>query len=129
TVVKARWFDIITRSIELSTRSATLASMRQLYLLAEVARLKRHDDIEVRIVAVPDDWIPPQPGPFVKETRKNRAALGERLVDDPTSWRTRSAGQAPLSIVTNPNPQPRRGRLAPVGVADHHHIVCLVSSV
>jgi predicted acylesterase/phospholipase RssA len=88
TVVKARWFDIISRSIELSTRSATLASMRQLHLMAEVARLKRHADIEVRIVAVPDDWMPPKPGTFVKETMNNLADLGERMGADPTSWRT-----------------------------------------
>ena len=88
TVVKARWFAIITRSIERSTRSATRASMRQLHLMAEVARLKRNADIEVRIVAVPDDWVPPQPGTFVKETMNNLADLGERMGADPTSWRT-----------------------------------------
>jgi hypothetical protein len=88
TVVKARWLDIVTRSIELSTRSATLASMRELYLMAEVARLERHDDIEVRIVAVPDDWMPPKPGTFVKETMNDLADLGERMGADPTSWRT-----------------------------------------
>jgi len=88
TVVQARWFDIISRSIELSTRSATLSSMRQLHLMAEVARLKRNADIEVRIVAVPDDWIAPKPGTFVKETMNNLADLGERMGADPTSWRT-----------------------------------------
>jgi len=88
TVVKARWFDIINRSIELSTRSATLSSMRQLYLMAEVAHLKRGDNIEVRIMAIPDDWSPPVPGTFVKETMNNLADLGERMGADPTVWRT-----------------------------------------
>jgi hypothetical protein len=88
TVVKARWFDIISRSIALSTRSATLASMRQLYLMAEVARLKHHADIEVRIVAIPDDWSPPKPGTFVKESMNQLADLGERMGADPTRWRT-----------------------------------------
>jgi predicted acylesterase/phospholipase RssA len=88
TVVKARWFDIVSRSIELSTRSATLSSMRLLHLMAETARLKHDADIEVRIVAIPDDWTPPKPGTFVKETMNNLAELGERMGADPTSWRT-----------------------------------------
>jgi Patatin-like phospholipase len=88
TVVKARWFDIISRSIELSTRSSTLASMRLLHLMAETARLKHDANIEVRIVAIPDDWTPPKPGTFVKETMNNLAELGERMGADPTSWRT-----------------------------------------
>src|SRR5690242_17139514 len=87
-IVRARWFDIISRSIELSTRSATLSSMRQLYLMAEVGRLRRRANIKVRIVAIPDDWSPPMPGTFVKETMNNLADMGERMGGDPTIWRT-----------------------------------------
>jgi hypothetical protein len=88
TVVNARWFDIISRSIELSTRSATLSSMRLLYQMAETAHLKDGADIEVRVIAIPDDWTAPKPGTFVKETMDNLAELGERMGADPTSWRT-----------------------------------------
>jgi hypothetical protein len=62
--------------------------MRQLFLLAEVARLRRHADVEVRYVAVPDDWRPPKPGTFVKETMNNLADLGEKMGADPNSWST-----------------------------------------
>jgi Patatin-like phospholipase len=88
TVVKPRWFDIISRSIELSTRSATLSSMRLLYQMVETARLKNEGDIEVRIIAIPDDWTAPKPGTFVKETMNNLADLGEQMGADPTSWST-----------------------------------------
>jgi hypothetical protein len=93
TVVRPRWLDIITRSVEVASRSATLNSMRQLFLMAEVARLKRNADVEVRYVAVPDDWRPPQPGTFVKETMNNLADLGEKMGADPSSWITESPTQ------------------------------------
>jgi hypothetical protein len=87
-VVRARWPDIITRSMELATRSATITAMRQLLAMSEIARLKRNADVEVRIVAIPDDWTPPVPGTFVKETMNNLADLGEKMGADPASWHT-----------------------------------------
>jgi predicted acylesterase/phospholipase RssA len=87
-VVRPRWFDIITRSVDVASRSASLNAMRQLYMLAEVARLNHRADVEVRFVAVPDDWRPPVPGTFVKETMSNLADLGEKMGADPKSWIT-----------------------------------------
>jgi hypothetical protein len=88
TIVRPRWFDIIMRSIETSTRSATLTGIRQLFMLAEIARLKHHADVEVRVIAVPDNWRPVKPGTFVKETMNDLADLGEKLGADPSSWIT-----------------------------------------
>jgi hypothetical protein len=88
TVVAARWPDIIVRSMELSTRSATLTAMRHLFTMAEIDHLKRNADMEVHIVAIPDDWSPPVPGAFQKETMNNLADLGEKMGADPNSWRT-----------------------------------------
>jgi hypothetical protein len=88
TVVPPRWFDIIIRSVDVASRSASLNAIRQLYMLAEVARLKRNADVEVRFVAVPDDWRPPKPGTFVTETMNNLADLGEKMGADPNSWST-----------------------------------------
>lgn len=85
-VVNARWYDIIMRSVEVSARSSSLNSMRQLFLQCEVARLKRHADIEIRYVAVPDDWRPPTTGTFIKETMNNLADLGDKMGADPNSW-------------------------------------------
>jgi len=54
--------------------------------LARSSRLKRKADVEVRIVAIPDDWSPPVAGVFVKETMNDLADLGERMGADPSSW-------------------------------------------
>jgi hypothetical protein len=88
TVVPARWPSIVTRSLELSTRSATLTSMWRLQAIAEISSLKRNADVEVRIVAIPGDWTAPVPGVFVKETMNNLTDLGEKMGADPSSWHT-----------------------------------------
>jgi hypothetical protein len=50
----------------------------------------RWPDIMTRatIMAVPDDWVPPKPGTFVKEVMNDLADLGEKMGADPASWRT-----------------------------------------
>jgi hypothetical protein len=78
----------VARSIELATRAATITSMRHLFAQAEISRLKRGGEFEVRVVAVPDDFVAPKGGTFVKETMNALADLGERMGADPTSWRT-----------------------------------------
>jgi hypothetical protein len=88
TVVPARWIEIVTRAVTLSTRAATLTAIRHLYAKAEVSRLKRDADIEVRTVMIPNDWVPPKPGAFVKETMNNLADLGEKMGTNPSSWST-----------------------------------------
>jgi predicted acylesterase/phospholipase RssA len=85
-VVRARWFDIIARSIEVSSRSATVTALRHLHMMADVARLKRNEEVEVRIMAIPDDWLPPKPGIFIKETMNNLADIGEQMGADPSKW-------------------------------------------
>ena len=53
--------------------------MRHLFAMAEVARLKRKAEAEVRIVSIPGDWSPPVAGTFVKETmRLATAAIANR---------------------------------------------------
>jgi hypothetical protein len=82
------WPAVVQRSLEMGTRSATVAAMRHLYATAEISRLKHDADVEVRVVAVPGDWTPPQPGVFVKETMNDLADLGHRMGADPASWTT-----------------------------------------
>ena len=79
-VTAPTWPTVVTRSLEMGTRSATLTSMRHLYAQAEISRLKRGAEVEVRIVTVPNDWVAPQPGVFIKETMNNLADLGEKMV-------------------------------------------------
>jgi hypothetical protein len=87
-VTEPNWPAVIQRSLEMGTRAATLTSMRHLYAMAEISRLKRKADVEVRIVAIPADWVPPKPGVFIKETMNNLADLGLKMGADPASWRS-----------------------------------------
>lgn len=87
-VVQPNWKSVMPRSLETSTRSATVNAMRHLFALAAVARLQDGADVEVRYIAVPDDWAPPKPGLFERDVMNALANMGERMGADPASWRT-----------------------------------------
>lgn len=87
-VTKPTWPGVVARSIALSSRSSTITSMRHLYSQAEISRLKHGGTFEVRVAAVPDDFIPPKEGVFIKETMNALADIGQRMGADPNSWRT-----------------------------------------
>ena len=65
---------------------ATATAVKHLFALAEIARLKRKVDVEMRIVSIPGHWAPPVPGVFIKEPMNELADLGERMGADPKSW-------------------------------------------
>lgn len=88
--VEPTWPSVIARSVETSSRFATITAIRHLYAMAEISRLKRHAQFEVRMISVPTDWSPPKPGVFVHETMNELADLGERLGSDPASWSEQS---------------------------------------
>ena len=85
-VTPPKWLAVVQRSLETATRASTAIAVKHLVALAEIARLKRNADVEIRIVSIPGDWFPPVPGVFVKETMNNLVDLGERMGADPTSW-------------------------------------------
>jgi hypothetical protein len=87
-ITQERWPDIIGRATIMGTQTSTLNSIRHLYTKAELERLKHKADVQVRLIAVPDDWVPPKPGTFVKEVMNELTDLGERMGADPASWRT-----------------------------------------
>jgi hypothetical protein len=87
-VTAPNWPSVIQRALETSTRAATATALRHLFAMAEISRLKRKADVEVRIVSIPGDWFPPVPGVFIKETMNNLADLGEKMGADPASWST-----------------------------------------
>lgn len=87
-VTAPNWPAVITRSLEMGTRAATITSLRHLHAMAEISHLKRGAEVEVRTVAIPGDWSPPVPGVFIKETMNNLADLGEKMGADPASWNT-----------------------------------------
>jgi hypothetical protein len=74
--------------LELGTRASTATALRHLLAIAEISRLKRNADIEVRIVSIPNDWSPPVEGTFVKKSMNALADLGEKMGANPASWRT-----------------------------------------
>ena len=87
-VTRMRWPDIMSRATIMSTQTSTVNSLRHLFAQAEIARLKYNADVEVRIIAVPDTWVPPKAGTFVPEVMNALADLGEQMGADPTSWRS-----------------------------------------
>lgn len=89
-ITQPRWPAIVSRATIMSTQNATVNSIRHLFALAEIAKLKRNANVEVRVISVPDAWIPPNPRVFDKDVMNSLADLGEQLGADPASWRTES---------------------------------------
>ena len=87
-VTQERWPDIMSRATIMATQTSTVNSIRHLHAMAEIARLKHRVDVEVRVMAVPDYWVPPKPGTFVAEVMNELADLGEKMGADPKSWLT-----------------------------------------
>jgi hypothetical protein len=85
-VTQPSWTAVVSRALEMATRSATLTAMRHLHAMREISRLKHDTQSEIRVVHVPDDWVPPKPGVFIKETMNNLADLGEKMGADSSSW-------------------------------------------
>jgi len=54
-VTPPNWPGVIQRAMETSTRAATATAVRHLFAIAEISRLKRKAEVEVRIVSIPDD--------------------------------------------------------------------------
>jgi predicted acylesterase/phospholipase RssA len=87
-VTAPTWPAVVARSLDVSTRSATLTAMRHLFAQAEILRLRHGGEVEVRVVAIPNSFIPPVEGTFQKETMNALSDLGERMGADPSSWLT-----------------------------------------
>ena len=87
-VTQARWPEIMGRAMIMSTQTSTVSAMRHLFAQVEIARLKYHADTQVRVIAVPDTWVPPSPGQFQKDVMNALADMGEQMGADPASWRT-----------------------------------------
>jgi Patatin-like phospholipase len=85
-VVELAWPSIISPSLAVSIRQATIAEIRWLGAQADYVDSVRHTNIEVRVVAIPDDWRPPVPGEFKQQTMESLSDLGRKLGADPASW-------------------------------------------
>ena len=87
-ITAPNWPTVVRRSLETATRASTATALRHLYAMAEIARLRREADVEVRVASIPDDWSPPALGTFAKETMNSLVDLGEKMGADPSSWST-----------------------------------------
>lgn len=87
-VVERTWPQIIARTVDVASCSATLTAMRHLSAMAALSSATDHAEVEIRFVAIPDEWRPRTPGFFVKETMNDLADLGERMGADTSSWQT-----------------------------------------
>jgi predicted acylesterase/phospholipase RssA len=87
-VTQDRWPDIMSRATIMATQTSTVNSMRHLFAMAQIAKLKYDVDIEVRVLSVPEAWVPTKPGTFVAEVMNDLADLGEKMGADQASWRT-----------------------------------------
>ena len=84
--VQIRWPSVISPSLATAVRSATIAELRWLAAEVDYVNATLGTDIEVRVVAIPDDWRPPVVGEFREETMRSLTELGRRLGEDPSSW-------------------------------------------
>jgi predicted acylesterase/phospholipase RssA len=85
-VTRQRWPDIMSRTTIMATQNATVSAMRHLEAHVELMRVKYGVQVELRIMAVPEDWVPSVPGTFKKEVMNALADLGEKMGADPMSW-------------------------------------------
>jgi predicted acylesterase/phospholipase RssA len=85
-VTPARWPDIMSRATVMATQSATVSAMRHLAASAELIRTRYGMEVELRVMAVPDAWVPKVAGTFKKEVMNDLADLGEKMGADPASW-------------------------------------------
>ena len=86
--VQPRWISLAKRGLEVASHSFTAVTLRNLFLLAENARLRGEGEHEVRWVAVPSTWDPPVGDYFNQESMRSLSDLGRRMGEDPNSWNT-----------------------------------------
>ncbi|MBL8963308.1 MAG: patatin-like phospholipase family protein [Phycisphaeraceae bacterium] len=85
--VQRKWPAVIGPSLEIAIRSATLAEVRWLAAEADYTNVLLGTNIEVRVLAIPDDWRPPVEGQFQQETMQSLARVGRSLGETPGSWK------------------------------------------
>ena len=85
---KREWIDLASRGLSIMLRATMLKDLRlTAYASLEVDR-NMPGEVEFRFVAIPDDWVPPVPGNFKKETMQSLVELGRKMGADSKTWRT-----------------------------------------
>ena len=86
--VQPTWPAVIERALEVAVRASTMVALRHLYAMAEVTKLRGDGNVEVRWVAVPNSWKPPEEGIFKATTMRSLSDVGRAMGEDPASWHT-----------------------------------------
>jgi len=123
--VQLRWPAVVGPSLATAIRSATITEVRWLAAQADYVNAVYGAGIEVRVVAIPDEWRPPVAGDFKRETMVSLAELGRRMGADPGSWRVwasreQSRSRAALRASDEPGAWPRFGDGTRQGMREHH---------
>ena len=84
--VQPTWPAILAPTEATLIRYATRTEVQWLAAQADYANSLPGMDVELRVVAIPDDWRPPVTGAFQKATMDSLADLGRRMGADPASW-------------------------------------------
>lgn len=88
--IQPQWISLAQRGLEIATRSFTETTLRNLFLFAEVTRLRGEGDCEVRWVAVPPTWETPNTNQFSVEKMQSLSDLGRSMGENPNSWISQS---------------------------------------
>ena len=83
------WPSVADRAFQLLYTSAEITSLRYLYALAELTRLRGDGDVEVRWISVEKELVSPNPmNMFDAATMRSLSDDGQRIGADPKSWNT-----------------------------------------
>ena len=85
-----QWISLAQRGLEIVTRSFTEITLRNLFLFAEVTRLRGEGECEVRWVAVPPTWQTPNTDQFSVEKMQSLSDLGRSMGENTNSWNSQS---------------------------------------
>lgn len=91
--VQPGWLSVLARSVDVAIRASTVTALRHLYSHADSVTNRGDGSIEVRWIAIPNEWRPPVEGVFMEKTMRELADIGARLGADPESWQTRPPEQ------------------------------------
>ena len=104
--VQPKWPAVVGPSLATAIRSATIAEVRWLAAQAHYSNAAYGTDIEVRVVAIPDEWRAPVPGDFQKETMESLTDIGRKMGGEPSSWQV-WASPEDARPTTRPASRPR----------------------
>ena len=87
-IVQPLWPTMMARSLFISVRSSEITSLRYLYAKAKLTMALGNGDVEVRWVAIPQNWKPLNDVLFDQATMRNLSDEGKRVGADVNSWMT-----------------------------------------